>query len=86
MHPPTIAKLLVASSLVAAAGGCAAQYDDYPCGRVPYGYCPPPPLPYTQYDACPTPFASRFRSRDGTDSEVAGEISGPIDLATAAAE
>jgi hypothetical protein len=46
--------------LLAAACGCAAAYRDYPCGCVPYGYRAPPPLPYTAYDACPTPIAGCY--------------------------
>ena len=42
-------------ALLVVSGGCAAAYHDYPCGCVPYGYFPPPPLAYTAYDACPTP-------------------------------
>lgn len=40
-----------------AASGCAAAYHDYPCGCIPYAYCPPPPLAYGPYEACPTPIA-----------------------------
>lgn len=41
--------------------GCAAAYHDYPCGCVPYAYCPPPPLPYVTYShcGCPTPIAAQ---------------------------
>ena len=40
--------------------GCSAAYHDYPCGCVPYRYCPPPPMRYAAYDACPTPLAACY--------------------------
>ncbi len=46
--------------VLATALGCAAAYHDYPCGSVPYGYCPSPPLPYAGYDACLTPVAVEY--------------------------
>jgi hypothetical protein len=46
--------------LLFAVGGCAAAYRDYPCGCMPYGYCAPPPLPYTAYSPCPTPIAGCY--------------------------
>lgn len=54
---------LLAALCLAAAFGCASAYHCYPCGRVGYGYCPEPPLPYTQYCACPTPIAARFQQQ-----------------------
>ncbi len=29
--------------------GCASQYDCYPCGQVSCHYCPPKPMPTTDY-------------------------------------
>ena len=52
--------------LLVAFAGCAAAYRDYPGGCVPYGYCPPPPLAYTVYDACPTPIANCYTARSLT--------------------
>jgi len=79
---PSIFDVLLALPLLTSAGGCASAYHDYPCGRVPYGYCAPPPLPYAQYEACPTPFANRYGSRDGATPAGYNKVSGPIDLAT----
>ena len=50
--------------VLATALGCAAAYHDYPCGVVPYGYCPPPPLPYAEYDSCLTPVAAEYLGSD----------------------
>jgi hypothetical protein len=52
----------VTGVLLMSIAGCAHAYHDYPCGCVPYGYCPPQPLAYTGYAACPTPMAERFAS------------------------
>ncbi len=68
--------LVPATVFLAAACGCAPAYHAYPCGRVPYGYCPEPPLPHAMYCACPTPIAAEFRrdhpgvSADGHPSPV----------------
>lgn len=53
--------------------GCAQAYHDYPCGCVPYGYGPEPPLPYRRYASCPTPIASRRAT------ELQGRASPPTD-------
>ena len=55
--------------LLAATAGCAAAYHDYPCGNISYGYCPPPPLPYTGFDTCPTPLAADYFSGGKTAAE-----------------
>ncbi|MHB8860855.1 MAG: hypothetical protein ACYC6N_00515 [Pirellulaceae bacterium] len=55
MHWPWLAV-----ALLAAATGCAPAYHAYPCGCVPYGYCPEPPPPFTNYCGCPTPWAAKF--------------------------
>lgn len=47
-------------TLLIATTGCAPAYHAYPCGCVPYGYCPGSPLPYTGYCGCPTPWAAKF--------------------------
>lgn len=52
------------ATLLVISGGCAAAYHDYPCGCIPYGYCPPPPLAYTVYNACPTPIARCYLADD----------------------
>ena len=49
--------------LLASLSGCASAYDSYPCGAIPYGYCPDPPLPYSTYSGCPTPVASSYSPR-----------------------
>lgn len=64
-------------------GGCAHAYHEYPCGCIPYDYCPEPPLPYTAYGECPTPIASRrsmlvHESRMPADA-VPGWVRGTID-------
>jgi hypothetical protein len=47
--------LAVAFAVVTAlSAGCAADYHAYSGGCVPCVYCPPPPLPYTTYCACPS--------------------------------
>ena len=46
--------------LLSATAGCAPAYHAYPCGCVPYGYCPEPPLPFINYCGCPTPQAAKF--------------------------
>ncbi len=38
--------------LVVVITGCAPAYHCYQTCNVDCGYCPPPPLPYTQYDGC----------------------------------
>lgn len=53
-------KLWPSLAILIAAAGCAPAYHAYPCGCVPYGYCPDPPLPYTSYCGCPTPWAAKF--------------------------
>lgn len=53
--------------MLAATVGCAAAYHAYPCGNVPCGYCPPPPLPYAAFDACPTPMAADYMSGKKAD-------------------
>jgi hypothetical protein len=55
-----IVRLLGPLTLVVAAG-CSAAYHDYSECRVPCKYCPPPPLPYMQYDcACHSCAASQY--------------------------
>lgn len=44
----------LAVAVMAAAAGCAPGYHAYPCGAVPYTYCPEPPLPFTHYCGYPT--------------------------------
>ena len=53
--------LFVALATVAVSG-CAAAYHAYADGCVPYEYCPPAPLPYACYQACPTPVAACHRT------------------------
>jgi len=60
MSAKTILWPLAAGMLLAAAG-CAPAYYAYPCGCVPYDYCPDPPLPYGTYCGCPTPWAAKFQ-------------------------
>jgi len=64
--------VLVAAALLTACCGCAAAYRCYPCGCVPYQYCPDPPLPYTAYSAChcPTPI--------GGTRTVPAPVAGPF--------
>ena len=45
-------KFWAALFVLALAGGCAPAYRCYSDCRVNCKYCPPPPLPYTQYDGC----------------------------------
>ena len=47
--------------LLSITAGCAPAYHAYPCGGVPYGYCPESPLPFTNYCGCPTPRAAETR-------------------------
>lgn len=47
---------------LASLSGCAQAYQSYPCGCIPYGYCPDRPLPYRTYSGCPTPIASSYSS------------------------
>jgi len=53
--------------------GCASSYHAYPCGRVPYCYCPPSPLPHSDYHACPTCLASKYLARPQDTSALAAE-------------
>lgn len=46
--------------LLVSLSGCAQAYQSYPCGCIPYGYCPDRPLPYRTYSGCPTPIASTY--------------------------
>ncbi len=57
--------------------GCASAYHAYPCGCVPYGYCPGPPLPFTNYCGCPTPQAAKYRSAHPTTAIEEGESPAP---------
>jgi hypothetical protein len=52
---------LSAAILLCVTMGCASAYHAYPCGCVPYGYCPEPPLPFMNYCGCPTPQAAKYR-------------------------
>ena len=60
------AGILAVMTLIFVAG-CATAYHKYPCGCVPLDYCPLAPLPYTQYDRCPTPIAQEFVGGDDCD-------------------
>jgi hypothetical protein len=65
---------LLLAVVLPAAGGGAPAYHAYPCGCVPYGYCPEPPLPYTRYCGCPTPWAAKLRGEHPTaPAESAGD-------------
>ena len=57
---PTHARCWLGLSLLTSLAGCAATYQSYSCGCVPYGYCPDRPLPYRTYSGCPTPIASVY--------------------------
>ncbi|MEI6502756.1 MAG: hypothetical protein WCP21_17240 [Armatimonadota bacterium] len=58
--------------------GCAPAYHSYQCdcSCLPYGYCPPAPLPYTTYCGCPTPVASSY-----SDLAVPGEAARSVGTA-----
>jgi hypothetical protein len=60
--------------LLVVSSGCARAYHAYPCGCVPYDYCPPPPLAYAPYDACPTPVARCYAS----EIVAAGQTALPV--------
>jgi hypothetical protein len=62
---------LLGGSLLLLAGGCASAYHAYPCGSVPYCYCPPAPLPYASYCGCPTLLT------EDTDGEIQPEPVAP---------
>lgn len=55
------------------AGGCA--HCRHSCDNVciPYDYCPPAPLPYTTYCACPTPVAAAGKWRSPLVQHSASE-------------
>lgn len=59
--------------LLIVSGGCAGAYHDYPCGCVPYGYSPPPPLAYTAYNAWPTPVAECFLTQNPSPETLPSE-------------
>ncbi|MFV2069728.1 MAG: hypothetical protein ACC645_22410 [Pirellulales bacterium] len=61
---------LLYAMLVIGTTGCAQAYRDYPCGDVPYAYCPAPPLPYDTYDACPTPVAKCYLASEQSDQTL----------------
>ena len=69
-------KILLAWALLAMTcvtmSGCIRSYRAYPCGQVPYDYCPPQALPYTNYSACPTPIAASYFA-PYADNECHGE-------------
>ncbi len=44
--------LICLSSLLTLTLGCASAYHSYSGCYVDCNYCPPPPLPYSQYDGC----------------------------------
>lgn len=50
-HPRFVSPWLLSVAMTVAAG-CAPAYHEYSGCCVDCGYCPPPPLPYTQYDEC----------------------------------
>lgn len=54
---PLFALALPALVLLSA---CASSYDAYPCGKVPYCYCSPRPLPHSDCNACPTCVTSKY--------------------------
>ncbi len=43
---------VLAPMVLALIGGCASAYHSYSECCIPCQYCPPPPLPYTQYSEC----------------------------------
>jgi len=57
--------------------GCASSYHAYPCGKVPYCYCPPSPLPHTDYNACPTCLASKYLARPADAPTATSELGQP---------
>lgn len=59
----SVLKKAIAGLCLISFAGCAAGYHAYPDGCVPYTYCVPAPLPYTQYSSCPTPIAARYLER-----------------------
>lgn len=65
----------LAAALLLAASGCAAAYHAYPCGCVPYGYCPDPPLPYTAYCGCATHGTCSFAREPAPDPRQSAERS-----------
>lgn len=58
-----VRRILIAVAAVTVSG-CASAYHAYPDGCVSGGYCYAPPLPYTTYDACPTPVAECHAAGD----------------------
>jgi hypothetical protein len=65
MHPARIAFAIMALVVALIHSGCARSYHAYPCGEVPYCYCPPNPLPYRQYCNCPTCIACQYLQTHG---------------------
>lgn len=63
-------------AILLAAAGCAPGYHAYPCGCVPYGYCPEPPLPFTNYCGCPTPWAAKFYPEQPGEADLPEELGG----------
>lgn len=53
--------------------GCASSYDAYPCGKVPYCYCPPSPLANADSDACPTCVTSKYLARPRDEPSISDD-------------
>ena len=86
MHGARIAFAILALAVALIHSGCARSYHAYPCGKVPYCYCPPTPLPYRHYCACPTCIAAQYLERHGygVPADVAGsDIEAPAPPAPA---
>lgn len=67
--------------ILLAAAGCAPAYHAYPCGCVPYGYCPEPPLPFTDYCGRPTPRAEKSdRQHPTAPAENVGGVPRPSEI------
>ncbi len=63
----------LAAALLSIPFGCASAYHAYPCGCVPYGFCPAPPLPFSNYCGCLTPRATQFQCGHATAASKEGE-------------
>ena len=69
---------LICVGLLLLTVGCAPAYHSYrcACSCIPYDYCPPAPLPYTTYCACPTQVASCYANRAVPGEALSSEGSG----------
>jgi len=69
VHYKKILRAILAVSALFMVAGCSSGYHTDYCGCVPYRYYAPCPLPYSDYQGCETPHASRTRQALNVSSD-----------------